>query len=133
MHENGIEDINLLSESKEGVSNIINGIWSDTEQNIQLALSVKNHEYGLIEGRLFYNDELVKMVGFTDTYSNEEILQSITLSGYIESNKQPISLVGRMAQDSKNLILSRWLANSTSPDDSYFQANSANWTLNREL
>lgn len=132
-HENCIEDINSLPESKGSVSNIINGIWSDTEKNIQLALSVKNQEYGLIEGRLFYNDELVKMFGFTDTYSDEKILQSITLSGYIESNKQPISLVGRMTQDSNNLIISRWLANGTSPEDSYFQANSANWTLNREL
>lgn len=123
----------LFSELKGNVSNVMNGIWSDSEQNIQLALSVKNYEYGLVEGRLFYDNELIKMFGFTDTHSDGEILQSITLSGYIASNKKPISLVGRMTQDNKRLILSRWLANSTSPEDSYFQSNSANWTLDREL
>lgn len=133
IHENCLGNITSILELKDNVSNIINGIWSDSEQNIQLALSVKNHKYGLIEGRLFYNNELVKMFGFTDTHSNERVLQSITLSGYLESNKQPISILGRMTKSNNQLILSRWLANSTSPEESYFQSNSSNWTLNREL
>ncbi|AEF55186.1 avidin/streptavidin family protein [Marinomonas posidonica] len=116
-------------EKSEQNGNPINGVWSSDDMAIQLALAVQNTTYGVLAGELSYQGEKIQVIGFTDTYANNNILQSLSLSGYMLTTLQPISLVGRMNLTEDRLLLSRWLANGTDADNAYFQANSMNWQL----
>lgn len=123
--------INPITRLKTKVDNPINGIWQNSEQQIQLVLSLQDQRYGFVSGWLNYNNERIEMYGFTDTLPKQHnnILQSVSLSGYIMNTGQPISLAGRISQDARGLVLSRWLASSTISDDAFFQASSMNWQL----
>jgi hypothetical protein len=129
-----VDKMKSITQKKVEVANPINGSWQDAEQQIQLTVSLQNQRYGFIEGWLSYSNERVKICGFTDTLprQNNNILQSVSLSGYMMVHGQPISLVGRISQDTRALVLSRWLANSTTTDESFFQASSMNWRLSKQ-
>jgi hypothetical protein len=126
------KNIALLAQPKVKLVNPINGVWSDKEQGIELSLFLQDQEYGVVNGWLSYDHELISMSGFTDILANNNILQSVSLSGYMLETSQPISLVGRINQDARVLVLSRWLANSTTAEEAYFQANSVNWELTKQ-
>ncbi|WP_417528646.1 avidin/streptavidin family protein [Marinomonas shanghaiensis] len=124
-------NIALLAKPKTQVANPINGVWSDKEQGVALTLFLQDPEYGVVSGWLSYNNEIMSMLGFTDILVDNNILQSVSLSGYMLNTKQPISLVGRISQDGRALVLSRWLSNSTTAEEAYFQASSMNWELTK--
>ena len=128
-----IKNIELITQKKEQSDDPINGVWVSQENSIQLTVFLQDKEYGVVNGWLAYEGELISMLGFTDTLDNNNILQSVSLSGYMLNTYQPISLVGRISQDASTLILSRWLANSTTIETSYFQANSENWELTKKF
>lgn len=123
--------INHFTQQNTKVANPINGIWQSTEQPVELVLALQDERYGFVSGWLSYNHERIAVYGFTDTLPQQHnnILQSVSLSGYMMNTSQPISLVGRIDQDAGVLVISRWLANSTSTDDAFFQASSMNWQL----
>ncbi|WP_394180014.1 avidin/streptavidin family protein [Marinomonas posidonica] len=122
-----LADSTAWRETSQQNDNPINGVWSSDDKTIQLALAVQNQKYGVLAGELSYQGEKIQLIGFTDTYANNNILQSLTLSGYMLTSLQPISLVGRMNSTRDGLFLSRWLANGTNKNNAYFQANSMNW------
>lgn len=121
-----------MAQKKAKFANSINGVWVNQEKSIQLTVFLQDKEYGVVNGWLAYEGELISMLGFTDTLDNNNILQSVSISGYMLNTFQPISLIGRISQDANTLILSRWLANSTKAESAYFQANSENWELTKK-
>ncbi|MCW4629868.1 MULTISPECIES: avidin/streptavidin family protein [Marinomonas] len=125
------KNIALLAQPKVPIANPINGVWSDKEQGIELFLFLQDQEYGVVNGWLSYNNEIMSMLGFTDILVDNNILQSISVSGYMLNTNQPISLIGRISQNGKALVLSRWLSNSTTAEEAYFQASSMNWELTK--
>ena len=114
----GIQDTN---------DNRLNGKWQREDGLGNLDLHVQNQTYGLVSGILQLGKEEIVMLRFTDTYADNNILQSLSLSGYILSNQQPISLLGRMSLDAKQLDVTRWLAHATAPSDVYFQSEATHW------
>lgn len=126
------KNIESIAQEKAKFANPINGVWVNQEKSIQLTVFLQDKEYGVVNGWLAYGSELISMLGFTDTLDNNNILQSVSLSGYMLKTSQPISLIGRISQDANTLILSRWLANSTNAEVAYFQANSENWELTKK-
>uniref|UniRef100_A6VVU0 Uncharacterized protein n=1 Tax=Marinomonas sp. (strain MWYL1) TaxID=400668 RepID=A6VVU0_MARMS len=126
------KNIESIAQEKAKFANPINGVWVNQEKSIQLTVFLQDKEYGVVNGWLAYGSELISMLGFTDTLDNNNILQSVSLSGYMLKTSQPISLIGRISQDANTLILSRWLANSTNAEAAYFQANSENWELTKK-
>jgi hypothetical protein len=126
------KNIKLIAQEKAKFANPINGVWVNQEKSIQLMVFLQDKEYGVVNGWLAYEGELISMLGFTDTLDNNNILQSVSISGYMLNTFQPISLIGRISQDANTLILSRWLANSTKAESAYFQANSENWELTKK-
>jgi hypothetical protein len=125
------KSIELIESKKELVANPINGVWVNKEQAIELTVFVQAQKYGVVNGWLSYEGELISLLGFTDIFADKNILQSVSLSGYMLNTHHPISLVGRINQDASVLVLSRWLANSTTIEESYLQASSLNWELTK--
>ncbi|BFM51431.1 avidin/streptavidin family protein [Marinomonas sp. THO17] len=112
---------------KDSNDNRINGEWQREDGLAKLSLNIQNQTYGFISGVLTLAGEDIAMLGFTDTYADNNILQSLTLSGYMLSNQQPISLLGRMSLDATQLDVTRWLAHATAPSDVYFQSEATHW------
>ncbi len=113
-------------------ANPLNGKWKvDNVEANTLTLSVKNNQHGWVCGTLNYQDEQITMIGFTDVHATNNILQSISLSGYLPNQDTAISLSGSLNNDKKEPVLnvSRWLTRSTTQGNAFLQNDVMSWRL----
>ncbi|MCP4988239.1 MAG: hypothetical protein GY928_19975 [Colwellia sp.] len=124
-------EIVVPEQSHPEYENQINGQWQVNGANYStLTLSVKSNLHGWVCGMLDYQGEKVRMLGFTDVHA-DNILQSITVSGYLPKKKIAISLSGSLNHydGTKELNLSRWLTRCTTQEDNYLQNDVMPWRL----
>jgi len=131
----GIPDslaFSLSPQTQEKLNNPINGEWIGDNPNVKLALTVTNNHYGFVHGLVEYQDTLITIKGFTDTNLNGLDRQSISVCGYMSGRDVPVSLSGWLDLSNNSLQLSRWIANTTSSENVYYQADVESWLLSKQ-
>ncbi|WP_432453347.1 avidin/streptavidin family protein [Agarivorans sp. QJM3NY_29] len=110
---------------------LMNGTWSDPSNSLSIQLAVTNPELGIVSGSASFQQQCFPIYGFTDTHRADLDLQSLSISGLIPNDKQPISISGTLDVVSQQLNVSAWLGNGTAPEESYLQASMSAWVLNK--